>query len=139
MVCKTHLAAILVPAITGGLLLLSLPILALLKHRERKENRRAAKYMSEGTNSAMETKTVTVENRGPVNGIPGTAEVVTTSATGTSVTAVPASATGSAIVSTATAGVPGSVTVEQGKSVAVTAEHPVGKPEQATVVKTVPA
>jgi len=123
---------ILPGAITGGLVLLTIPFLLLLKHRERKENRRAQRYMS-----PTETKTVVVENRGPLNGIPGTAEVVTTGPTGTSVVAVPTSASGSAVVSTASAGVPGNVTVDQGRSVTVTAEHPAGRPEQATVVKTV--
>lgn len=138
MICsKKTIAAIIGGAVTGGLLLLTLPILGHLKHRERKEKRRAAKYMPVDTSSATETRTVTVENRGPLDGIPGTAQVVTTGPTGTSVTAVPTSANGAAVISTSSAGVPGNVTVDQGRSVTVTAEHPAGKPEQATVVKTV--
>ncbi|GAB7346514.1 hypothetical protein MBLNU457_5200t3 [Dothideomycetes sp. NU457] len=134
---KKTLAGIIAGSVSAGLLLLSLPVLLAIKHRERRERRRAEKYNSGGLSSGTETKTVTVENRGPLNGIPGTAEVVTTGPTGTSVTAVSTSATGSAVVSTSSAGVPGSVTVDQGRSVTVTAEHPVGKPEQATVVQTV--
>jgi len=137
MVCLGRKMYWVVPtAVIGGLILLALPTAIVLRHLERKQKRRRD-GLNEFNPSLMETKTVVVENRGPVNGIPGTAEVVTTGPTGTSVTAVPTSASGTAIVSTASAGVPGNVSVDLGKAVTVTAEHPTGRPDQANITKTV--
>ena len=133
--------AIIGSALGGALLsqaLLALLLLSLLRHQERKERRRAEEGLKrtvppQAADPGKLTKTVVIENRGPIGGTPGLAEIVTTGPNGTQVSSIPTAASGVAIVSTVPAGLPGTVSVEPGKKAIVTAEHPIGLPEQAVV------
>ena len=130
---------VLGPLLASGLLLGTLA--AILHHIEKKERRRAEAGRRQSVSSdtagpSTVSKTVIVENRGSIGGTSGVAEVVTTGPHGTLVTTVPTAASGVAVVSTQAAGVPGTVSVEPGRKAIITAEHPVGQPEQAVVTST---
>ncbi|TKX25568.1 hypothetical protein C1H76_2218 [Elsinoe australis] len=136
--CPSKTAVIVAPAVIGGLLLKGLAIaglFALLHRHERRERRALAEL--EPLSSHIEEKTVIIENRGPLGGTAGVAEVVTTGPAGTQVTTSPTTTGGAVVVSTTSAGIPGgTVTVDPGKTTIVKAEHPVGKPEEAKIVST---
>jgi len=115
-------------------------LVAALRHTEKKERLRAEAGLKRsgpaetaGPGPGKLTKKVVVENRGSIEGTPGLAEIVTTGPSGTQVSTIPTAASGVAIVSTLSAGIPGTVSVEPGKKAIVTAEHPVGLPEQTVV------
>lgn len=135
MVCPRDLAT--AGGALGAFALLNaiglIAFLGLLRHVEKKE-RRALKTQAD-EHRKLEEKTVVVENKGPVAGQAGVAQVVTSGPQGSTTATVPASADGTAVVSTSSAGVPGTVAVDQGQTVAVTAQHPPGEPEKAVVVK----
>ena len=135
MVCHTGTAGIVLGSLILPFLLAG-PLLGLLHHKEKRERRKLNESADQTSILVPEQKTVTVENRGPIGGTAGVAEIVTTGPTGTTVSTVPTAASGAAIVSTATTGVPGSVSVDPGRTVVVTAEHPPGRPEEAVVTNT---
>lgn len=136
--CPGEIAGITVASVLALPLLAALglvPLHLLEKHERRKLARLNAKAEAR-SDARTEQKTVVVENKGPIAGQAGVAEVVTTGPAGTAVQTVPTDAFGSAVVSTGAAGIPGATTtVAQGQTKVVTAEHPAGKPEQAEVTR----
>lgn len=102
-------------------------------HRKEKKEKALLEAEVADYNSKFETKSIVVEHRGN--------EIVSTgpSLTGQGQVTYPVQAneTGATKVPLAPFGLRETLAVDIGKTVVVTAEHPVGKPEEASVVKAV--
>ena len=111
------------------------PAGALAAEQSRPGRSEAPSAAEQNRPGRLETITVVVENHGSVGGTAGVAEIHITGPKGSLVTTAPINAAGVALVSTESAGIPGTVAVNPGKRVFVISEHPVGKPEEAVVTQ----